>query len=38
VQESARFRVVDATGALEHVELAVRAALQPMLITWAPTR
>ena len=37
-QESTRFRVVDATGALEQVELAVRAALQPMLITQAPSR
>jgi len=37
-QESARFRVVDATGELECVELAIRAALQPMLITQAPSR
>ncbi len=37
-QEPARFRVVDATGALEHVEFAIRAALQPMLITPAPSR
>jgi dTMP kinase len=37
-REPARFRVVDATGALEQVELAVRAALQPMLVTRAPKR
>ena len=36
-QESGRFRVVDATGALEHVEAAIRAALQPMLDTQAPS-
>ena len=34
-QEPARFRVVDASGELEHVELAVRAALQPMVMTQA---
>ncbi len=37
-QEPARFRMVDATGAVEQVELAVRAALQPMLLTWSPPR
>jgi dTMP kinase len=37
-REPARFRVVDATGTLEQVEMAVRAALQPMLITRAPKR
>jgi dTMP kinase len=37
-QEPARFRIVDATGELERVELAVRAALQPMLVIQAPLR
>ena len=37
-QESSRFRVVDATGDFERVELAVRAALQPMLIALASSR
>jgi dTMP kinase len=37
-QESARFRVVDASGELEQVELAIRAALQPLLIARAPSR
>ena len=37
-QESARFRIIDATGALERVELAIRAALQPLLVTQAPSR
>jgi dTMP kinase len=35
-QDPVRFRIVDASGDLEHVELAVRAALQPMLATQAP--
>jgi dTMP kinase len=37
-QESARFRVVDATGELEYVAMSVRAALQPLLVTKAPSR
>jgi len=37
-QESARFRVVDASGELEQVELAIRAALQPLLVARAPSR
>jgi dTMP kinase len=37
-QEPARFRVVDASGELEHVEMAIRAALQPLLTAQAPSR
>ncbi|MGB7738684.1 MAG: dTMP kinase [Steroidobacteraceae bacterium] len=37
-QEPARFRVVDASGKLEHVELAIRAVLQPLLAIQAPSR
>ena len=37
-QEPARVRVVDASGDLEHVASAIRAALQPLLITQAPSR
>jgi dTMP kinase len=36
-QEAARFRVVDASGALEQVESAIRAALQPLLTAQAPS-
>ena len=36
--EQARFRVVDASGELENVELAIRAALQPLLATQASSR
>ena len=37
-QESARFSVVDASGELEHVEMAIRAALEPLLTAQAPSR
>jgi dTMP kinase len=37
-QEQARFRIIDAGGELEHVELAIRAALQPLLTTRALPR
>lgn len=37
-QESARFRVIDASGELEHVASTIRAALRPLLITQAPSR
>jgi dTMP kinase len=37
-QESARFRVVDASGEPEHVASTIRAALRPLLITQAPSR
>jgi dTMP kinase len=37
-QESARFRVIDASGELEHVASTIQAALRPLLITQAPSR
>jgi dTMP kinase len=37
-RESARFRVIDASGELEHVELAIRAVLHPLLATMVPSR
>jgi dTMP kinase len=37
-REPARFRVVDASGDLEQVEAAIRAALQPLLSARVPTR
>jgi dTMP kinase len=37
-REPARFRVVDASGELEQVEVAIRAALQPLLRASVPAR
>jgi dTMP kinase len=37
-RESARFRVIDASGELEHVELAIRAVLHQLLATMVPSR
>jgi len=37
-QESARFRVVDASGELEDVASTIRAALRPLLVTRVPSR